>query len=118
MDTQDFKDLMTAHDSLIYPEYYKDGWDGALKAILEEHPGAFVAADFHCPPVTLPEGTYVAEDRVDDDVASPGSSATSSAATRDEREREKTPPRESTSTTKTSKEEEAEETDDTATSKG
>lgn len=56
MDTKDFKDLMTAHDSLIYLEYYKDGWDGAVKAILERHPGTFTAADFPCPPLLSHRG--------------------------------------------------------------
>lgn len=70
MDIKEFKDLMTAHDSLIYPEYYKDGWDGAIKAILERHPKAFNVADFPYPHATLPQGTYAAEDRMEDEASS------------------------------------------------
>lgn len=75
MYTKDFKGLMTAHDSLIYPEYFKDGWDGAIKTILERHPEAFNATDFPCPRVTLPEGTYVPEDRMEEVNASSVSSS-------------------------------------------
>lgn len=89
MDTQAFKDLMTAHDSLIYPEYYKDGWEAAVKVILAKHPGAFDVADFPCPPATLPEGMYTVEDEMEEDMASPGPSPSA--------EQEKTPPAEASS---------------------
>lgn len=58
---------MAAHDSLIYPEYFKGGWNGTIKAILEKHPKVFNADEFPCPRVTLPEGTDNVEDRMVED---------------------------------------------------
>lgn len=58
MDSKEYKKLMMLHDEEIYPDYYQDGWDGALKAVAFAHPGVLNLEDFPCPSVKLPVGTY------------------------------------------------------------
>lgn len=90
-----------------------------MKAILVRHPETFTAADFPCPPVTLQEGTYVADEGVDDDVASREPSfSTSTAREQDKARSEGASSSSSSSFSSSSMTSKGNETDDTSTSKG
>lgn len=67
MYSREFKDLMVTQDAVIYPDYYKDGWDATIKAFLLAHPDVFEAKDFPCPSVTLPKETYEEEDGIEEE---------------------------------------------------
>lgn len=38
MDRKEFKDLMVVHDSFLYPSFYRDGWEAAMKALSKAYP--------------------------------------------------------------------------------
>ena len=61
METPEFTELMEAHDALTHPISYKEGWDGAIEAILKRHPGVFSASDFPCPLAPQPSKAVIAE---------------------------------------------------------
>lgn len=68
METKDFKNLMVAHDALIYPDYFEHGWDAVVKAVSEAHPGVVISENFPCPQATMPAGIYKEDDaNVEDD---------------------------------------------------
>lgn len=68
MDSEEYQELMVKHDALLFPVNFSEGWNAALKAVLEKHPGLFTpGTDFPCPqkPTALQELIGVGEESED-----------------------------------------------------
>ena len=86
MDSQKFKDLMELHDEGLFPAQFTRGWNEAIGAVSQRHPGVIDAADFISPhlPAAEDEGDSMDdfEDRIIDpeDTHPEGGEGTSTSA--------------------------------------
>ena len=50
MDSEEYQNLITQHDQMIYPAHYTLGWNGAKEVVLADHPGLFdPSSAYPCP---------------------------------------------------------------------
>ena len=68
LDSDEYKDLITQHDDLLFPVQYTKGWDEALAEVSRRLPGSLTISDFPSPhaPTHL-EMALAGEDVMDED---------------------------------------------------
>ena len=46
LESEEYMEILAAHDDSFYPVPYSHGWEGALKAVDSRHPSMFSFSDF------------------------------------------------------------------------
>lgn len=102
MDSQKFKDLMELHDEGLFPTQFTQGWNEAIGAVSQRHPGVIDAAEFVSPHLPAVEDDddfmddFVEEDRIIDpkDTHPGGGEGASTSAGRESEHQDVDPPQE------------------------
>ena len=49
LESEEYREILAAHDDSFYPFPYSHGWEGALKVVDSRNPSLFSFFDFPCP---------------------------------------------------------------------